>query len=116
MHSPHGMQEQLLMAAPLIVHTAADRREDRQEVVLMLHDFSFRSPAALLADLTKAPAGNGTSTGKGMAMAPGMASDGSTGMGSMRMGSMPMKVTNPASMRMDLNDVTFDAYLANDRT
>ncbi|HEX3572986.1 MAG TPA: multicopper oxidase family protein [Rhodopila sp.] len=116
MHSHHCMQEQLLMAAPLIVHTAADRREDRQEVVLMLHDFSFRSPEALLADLTKAPVGNGTSTGKGMAMAPGMASDGSTGMGSMRMGSMPMKVTNPASMKMDLNDVTFDAYLANDRT
>ena len=53
MHSHEGMQEQSLMTAPLIVHTAADQRADRQEVVLMLHDFSFRSPEEILAGLTK---------------------------------------------------------------
>jgi FtsP/CotA-like multicopper oxidase with cupredoxin domain len=42
MHSHHDMQEQSLMTAPLIVHSAAEVREDRQEVVLMLHDFTFR--------------------------------------------------------------------------
>src|ERR1700738_1924381 len=37
MHSHHGLQEQSLMTAPLIVHSAEDMRADRQEVVLMLH-------------------------------------------------------------------------------
>jgi FtsP/CotA-like multicopper oxidase with cupredoxin domain len=39
MHSHHELQEQRLMTAPLIVHDKAVLREDRQEVVLMLHDF-----------------------------------------------------------------------------
>src|SRR4051812_1353787 len=41
MHSHQGLQEQSLMSAPLIVHSVEDMRADRQEVVLMLHDFSF---------------------------------------------------------------------------
>ena len=41
MHSHHGLQEQRLMTAPMIVRSAADYREDRQQVVVMLHDFSF---------------------------------------------------------------------------
>src|SRR6202165_422017 len=53
MHSHQGMQEQNLMSAPLIVHSAEDMRADRQEVVLMLHDFRFRPPEELLAGLTK---------------------------------------------------------------
>ena len=44
MHSHHELQEQRMMAAPLIVHDSAALREDRQEVVLMLHDFTFRTP------------------------------------------------------------------------
>src|ERR1700756_2532809 len=52
MHSHHGMQEQRLMTAPLIVHDAAELREDRQEVVLMLHDFTFKTPEEVLASLT----------------------------------------------------------------
>ena len=36
MHSHHDMQEQGLMTAPLIVHSAAELREDRQEVVLQV--------------------------------------------------------------------------------
>src|SRR5258705_2984454 len=57
MHSHQGMQEQSLMTAPLIVHSAEDMRADRHEVVLMLHDFSFHTPEELLAGLTKS---NGT--------------------------------------------------------
>src|SRR6202158_4763608 len=53
MHSHQGTQEQSLMTAPLIVHSAEDLRADRQEVVLMLQDFSFRAPEELLAGLTK---------------------------------------------------------------
>jgi FtsP/CotA-like multicopper oxidase with cupredoxin domain len=95
MHSHEGMQEQSLMVAPLIVHSAADRRDDRQEIVLMLHDFSFRSPEDLLAGLTKK-----TSAGQGMAM-------GGAHAGHMAMG---------GGMAVDLNDIDYDAFLANDRT
>src|SRR5437879_10604790 len=52
MHSHHGLQEQSLMIAPLIVPDVDERREDRQEVVLMLHGFTFRTPDEALAGLT----------------------------------------------------------------
>src|SRR5713101_1262745 len=52
MHSHHGLQEQSLLTAPLIVHDVVELREDRQEVVLMLHDFTFRTPEEVLAGLT----------------------------------------------------------------
>jgi FtsP/CotA-like multicopper oxidase with cupredoxin domain len=55
MHSHQGLQEQSLMTAPLIVHSAEDLHADRQEVVLMLHDFSFRTPDELLAGLLPVP-------------------------------------------------------------
>src|SRR5258707_11691548 len=63
MHSHYDMQEQSLMTAPLIVHSAAELHEDRQEVVLMLHDFTFRTPQEVLAGLT------GTSVAAAQAMA-----------------------------------------------
>ena len=52
MHSHHDLQEQSLLTAPLIVHDAAALQEDRQEVVLLLHDFTFRTPDEVLAGLT----------------------------------------------------------------
>jgi FtsP/CotA-like multicopper oxidase with cupredoxin domain len=61
MHA-HTLQEQNLLAAPLIVRTAEDRKADEQEVVVMLHDFSFTHPAELLAGLkngSSAPHGGG---------------------------------------------------------
>src|SRR6266403_1954293 len=78
MHSHQGMQEQSLMTAPLIVHSAEDMRADRQEVVLMLHDFSFRTPDELLAGLTKSNGSQSTMPKGGMAKAVNMDS-GSTG-------------------------------------
>ncbi len=116
MHSHEGLQEQRLMAAPLIVRSAAELREDRQEVVLMLHDFSFRSPDDLLAGLThtlesqihrnvrqteNVPAPRQAASMGGMAM---------THMKSMSMGG------DHAGMKTDLNDIDYDAFLANDRT
>ena len=98
MHSHLGLQEQKLMAAPLIVHTADDLRADMQEVVLMLHDFTFKNPAEILASLTGQ---NGPGSMGGMGNMTGS----SAPMGGMAMGKGP-----------DLNDVDFDAYLANDRT
>ncbi|HTI03010.1 MAG TPA: multicopper oxidase family protein [Acidisoma sp.] len=102
MHSHQGMQEQRLLTAPLIVRSTEEMQEDRQEVVLMLHDFSFRPPEEILAGLigsqaADAPAGNAMSMNMNMNMAkPAVQSSGSPS--------------------MDLNDVDYDAFLANERT
>jgi len=112
MHA-HTLQEQNLLAAPLIVRTAEDRARDEQEAVILLHDFSFRSPEELLAGLRSVKSGHGgqmhRSLPKTMAnMHAGhqMQMDGDAGM-AMPMTGMPT---------MDLNDIEYDAYLANDRT
>lgn len=112
MHSHHGMQEQSLMSAPLIVHSPEDLRADRQEVVLMLNDLSFRTPEELLAGLIKSGVGPSTTAksamGSNMKMSSGMGTvSTSLAMSAMSMGS---------SMKMDLNDIEYDAFLANDRT
>ena len=73
MHSHQGMQEQSLMSAPLIVHSAEDMRADRQEVVLMLHDFSFKTPEELLAGLTKSHGGLSPTAKSGMGSSMNMA-------------------------------------------
>ncbi|SEF10549.1 Multicopper oxidase with three cupredoxin domains (includes cell division protein FtsP and spore coat protein CotA) [Rhizobiales bacterium GAS191] len=126
MHSHHDMQEQSLMTAPLIVHSAAELREDRQEVVLMLHDFTFRTPEEVLAGLT------GTTVAAAQAMAqkteeaPADKGDANVpepriaGMADrvprMAMPGMTMSGPSGMQMHMDLNDVHYDAFLANDRT
>lgn len=98
MHA-HTLQEQALLAAPLIVANPEDDGRDEQEVVVLWHDFSFKTPEELLAGLT---GGSGSS---GMA---GMGHGGHGGHGGMAMAS--------GGMAMDLNDIEYDAYLANDRT
>lgn len=105
MHSHHGMQEQELLTAPLIVRSAAEMREDRQEIVLMLHDFSFSTPAEILAGLLH-PAHEASAD---HAMPMTMPMDKSMSMAK-------PGVQSSASPAMDLNDVTYDAFLANDRT
>ena len=83
MHSHSGLQEQRLLAAPLIVRTADEVAEDRQEVVVMLHDFSFTPPEEILARLQETEE---------------MPEAGGHGGGH------------------DLNDVEYDAFLANEHT
>jgi FtsP/CotA-like multicopper oxidase with cupredoxin domain len=53
MHSHQGLQEQLLMTAPLIIRDQRDRA-DQQEVVVMLADFSFTPPEQIFAALKNA--------------------------------------------------------------
>ncbi len=108
MHSHHGLQEQKLMAAPLIVRSADDLKADVQEVVVLLHDFTFRDPAEILAGLG-APGGM-SHAGHDMSGHDMSGMD----MSGMDMGGMDMG--GGAAMAMDLNDVDYDAYLANDRT
>src|SRR5882757_774554 len=112
MHSHQGMQEQSLMTAPLIVRSAEDMRADRQEVVLMLHDFSFQTPDELLAGLTKSNGSQSAMPKSGMGNNMNM---GSGSMGAMNSGTMGAMNMGPA-MAMDLNDIDYDAFLANDRT
>jgi FtsP/CotA-like multicopper oxidase with cupredoxin domain len=93
MHSHEGLQEQLLLAAPLIIHDDRDRPGD-QDVVVMLADFSFTPPEQIFEGLRW---GEGMSAMGGMKMPGGMAMGGT-------------------SAAPDLNDVKYDAFLANDRT
>lgn len=106
MHSHEGFQEQLLAAAPLIIHAAHDHRNE-QEIVLLLNDFSFTPPGEIYAGLRKS-GGMAADSSHRRAKMPSMA------MNEKAMGSaMAMTL---ADHEPDLNDVTYDAFLANDRT
>ena len=98
MHA-HTLQEQALLAAPLIVRGKADLARDEQEVVVLLHDFSFTPAEELLAKL-KSESGM---RGKNM-----------QGVDNMNMEGMNME--GMGGMAMDINDIEYDAYLANERT
>ena len=65
MHSHEGLQEAFLLSAPLIVHDPSDK-VDEQEIILFLGDFSFTSPAAIYAKLSK-PAAKPMAMGGNMA-------------------------------------------------
>jgi FtsP/CotA-like multicopper oxidase with cupredoxin domain len=91
MHSHQGLQEQSLMLAPLIIHDGRDRPGE-QEIVLMLNDFSFTPPDEIFAGLKKSGS------------MPKMASAAAPVVGMTR------------AAAPDLNDVKYDAFLANDRT
>ncbi len=100
MHSHVGLQEQKLLAAPMIFREKADLEADIQDHVVLLHDFTFRDPNEILAELKAGGGGHG-------AHRAGASHD----MSGMDHGKMA--VPEPLAM---LNDVSFDAYLANDRT
>ena len=121
MHSHHGLQEQSLMTAPLIVQSADQAREDRLDVVMMLHDFSFRAPLELLAGLT------GTTVAAAERMATQLENvpsprdqpvsangSGAIPAGMSQAGSSAMAM--PRGAAADLNDIDYDAFLANERT
>ena len=101
MHA-HTLQEQSLLAAPLIVRDADAGKRDEMEIVVLLHDFSFSPASEILARLQK---------GTGMAMQAPMPG----AMKGMQMPGMAMG-KDMAMGAMDVNDIDFDAYLANERT
>jgi FtsP/CotA-like multicopper oxidase with cupredoxin domain len=115
MHSHVGLQEQMLLAAPLIVHDPADAGRDEQEPVILLHDFSFKDPEEILQSL-QAVSGGGHAHQPGTPPAHGHSA--MTGGAMAKAGDAMAKMGDAGSMTMDmdLNDVEFDAYLANDRT
>jgi FtsP/CotA-like multicopper oxidase with cupredoxin domain len=101
MHSHEGFQEQLLMAAPLIIRDPG-APQDEQDIVMLLSDFSFTPPQDIYAKL-RAPTP--------MAMSGDMHAAHAATKASMPGIAMPMRQAGP-----DLNDVKYDAFLANDRT
>ena len=114
MHSHQGLQEQQLLAAPLIVLTAEEQAADIQDVAVVLQDFSFKSPDEILAGLL-----NGSMPGMNMS---GMGAS-STDMSGMEMSPKSSSSMDMSNMTMsgaagpaDLNDVIYDAYLAGERT
>ena len=124
MHSHWGFQEQLMMDAPLIIRDQRDR-PDQQEVIVMLADFSFTPPEQIFAQLKKGdsmpsmaggspptPAADGM---KGMGQGGGMMAPKSGAKSGSMSGPMPGMAMG-ADAKPDLNDVKYDAFLANDRT
>ena len=107
MHSHQGLQEQLLLDAPLIIRDQRDRPR-QQEIVLMLNDFSFTPPEEIFANLKKGGSMPGMATGATPVPA------GIKGIGAVK--SMAGTAAGGASEGPDLNDVKYDAFLANDRT
>ncbi|MGE3289829.1 MAG: multicopper oxidase family protein [Geminicoccaceae bacterium] len=110
MHSHVGFQEQQLLAAPLIVTDPAETGLDEQPVVILFHDFTFRDPAEILSDLGGVPDMPGMQADSMPAMHHGDAASSSM-TGGMAHGAM-----SSGDMKPDLNDVAYDAFLANDRT
>src|SRR6476469_6740942 len=104
MHSHQGLQEQLLMSAPLIIRDQRDR-PDQQDVIVMLADFSFTPPEQIFAELRK----GGKMSMNGPTAAPMAA-------GAPPAAAPPAMKGMGAAAKPDLNDVTYDAFLANDRT
>lgn len=103
MHSHFGLQEQSLLAAPLIVREQSAIRSGLQEIVILLEDFSWTKPSLIFEDLRKP---------KPMTAMSGGMTNMARGSGAMNMPGTNM----PAAGIPDLNDVTYDAFLANDRT
>jgi FtsP/CotA-like multicopper oxidase with cupredoxin domain len=87
MHA-HQLSEQQLLAAPMV--TREKNAGDVQDAIVMLHDFAFRTPQEILAELTGSSAHSGHGAGVG--------------------------AIGKALGRSHANDVRYDAYLANDRT
>lgn len=110
MHSHEGLHEQLLMAGPLIVHD--DAPPAMQDVVVMLHDFTFSDAAEVFARLGSGHGAHGAhGAGQGAAdhakMDHSKMDHAAMGHGTPGAGAAPM---------VHLHDVEYDAFLANDRT
>ena len=132
MHSHHGLQEQRMLAAPLVVADPAERGADVQDVVVMFHDFTFRAPGEVLAALQGGGGGHGAHGVPAVdhaAMGHGSAAVDHAAMGHGSAGTDPA-ATGQGTTGMDhaalghgagvagahLHDVEYDAFLANDRS
>jgi FtsP/CotA-like multicopper oxidase with cupredoxin domain len=112
MHS-HSLSEQQLLAAPMV--TREKGAGDTQDVIIMLHDFAFRTPQEILAELggVDGHAGHGVAGGRDSG-SPRASSSMHHGHGGMH--GMPGHGRGHMMGMTHANDVRYDAFLANDRT
>jgi FtsP/CotA-like multicopper oxidase with cupredoxin domain len=111
MHSHVGLQEQQLLAAPLIVRSSENESSDEQQVVLLLHDFSFKAPEEILSSLKT---GAVSHIGSGLtAWLKGMVRSRMPEHSDSQMGQHGGMMHGMGTT--DVNDVKYDAYLINDR-
>lgn len=103
MHAHYGLQEQLLLTAPLILHDSS-KDSNQQEVVVFLSDFTFRNPLEIFNELKK----DSKDSSHKMIMTMSTYS--------MEHDKNQDKSNGKEMMKMDLNDVKYDAFLANWRT
>jgi FtsP/CotA-like multicopper oxidase with cupredoxin domain len=115
MHSHKGLQHQQMLSAPLIVRTVDDTRSDMQEISVFLEDFTFRDPDDVLGNLVHSDGSSAAPISEAPNAMHGETSPSSLTNAKDPMPAMDMAAQGPA-MKMDLNDVEFDAYLANART
>ena len=131
MHSHYRLQEQQLLAAPLIIHYPEKYRE-YQDAVVMLADFSFTSPQEIYASLIKKrPQNSGRYNNENERDDDGeRAHDHAMMMRNSHSASnisndhgeedshdmMAMHENDHDHAMADLNDVVYDAFLANLRT
>lgn len=87
LHSHYKLQEQKLMAAPLIIHDPNEAPE--KEALMFIQDFSFENPVKIYENLRNNLQKNSA---------------------------MQMNHQSMAGMHADVSDVKFDAYLTNHRT
>ncbi|MGH7331644.1 MAG: multicopper oxidase family protein [Candidatus Rokuibacteriota bacterium] len=114
MHSHFGLQEQQLLTAPLILRDPQAGAEDHEAVVI-LNDFTTRDPLDILTELKGKTGGMaGMPMGKTGEMA-GMPMGKTGGMAGMAAGKAG-RMAGVTKGGPDLNDVTYDALLANRRT
>ncbi len=113
MHS-HTLSEQQMLAAPMVAREKD--AGDVQDVVIMLHDFAFRSPQEILAELggSDAHAGYDAATSTKAQQMPQSMPPMQHGPGMMH--AMPGHGSGRMMSMAHANDVRYDAYLANDRT
>lgn len=97
MHSHFDLQVQRLLSAPFIIYEPHEIKE--KDVVLLLSDFSYKKPDAILYELKH----QGTVSLK-------MTGDMKT---QSTMKDMVMKQNSSKASKPDLNDVTYDAFLTN---
>jgi FtsP/CotA-like multicopper oxidase with cupredoxin domain len=103
MHSHFGFQEQLLLSAPLIIRDGGET-SGGQDIVIELADFSFTPPEQIFAQLQSRQTHDMEMLGMTMQ---------DMNMQEMKMQDMGMTAKSGAP---DLNDVQYDAFLANGRT
>lgn len=91
-HSHYGIEEQKLMAVPLIL--LPKKKDKMRDIILFMEDFSFRTPEEIWKTLRK----DFVASGKGPDWIPNL--------------EPPKKAHAP----IDINDVEYDAYLTNRKT